>query len=52
MTVRRDITGIVPLLVKRTIRHIREDWGLSRTQLRKLGLIPNPWKGHGRWKKG
>lgn len=52
--VRRDITGVLPQIVKKggeTVQDIKSSGNYSRSKLRKWGLLPNPWKkGKPGWK--
>ena len=49
--VRRDITRAMPAIRRKGVEMAKYDLGLSKNMKRKLGLLPNPWAGHGRWKK-
>lgn len=45
--VRRDITDVRPYILKKggeTIQHMKTSGNYSRSKLRKLGILPNPWK--------
>lgn len=49
-SISRDLTGVLPLIIRQGLLIAKWSCGLSRTQLRKLGLLPQRWKDK-RWKK-
>lgn len=53
MTIQRDITNVLPSIIKvgqLAIMEIISSRMYSRTKMRKLGLIHNPWKPKLGWK--
>lgn len=48
--IRRDITNVMPSIVEdglAIVTHMKYSGRYSRSYLRKVGLLPNPWKNPG-----